>query len=270
VSDDGAGMSKDEVARIGERFFRGGDVHTRSTRGTGLGLAVVSEILELHGSQLEVESYVGHGSRFWFRLAKDAQVIAPTAQRKPIELPEEEPPAPPAGSRPAVASLRGERFETVMTAAATGVEWAIGLLYRAFHPGLLRYLRARGARAPEAAAERVWLEVARGLQDFEGDEVAFRSWLFELARRPLEVDDPDEDPIQLETAAIEPMSDALAKVAALPPDHADVLLLRALGHLDVDAVAEITGQETGAVRLLEMDALRLLRDADEANTAEVG
>ena len=44
VSDDGPGIPESEVARIGERFFRGGDVHTRSTRGTGLGLAVVSEI----------------------------------------------------------------------------------------------------------------------------------------------------------------------------------------------------------------------------------
>ena len=270
VGDDGPGMSKDELARIGERFFRGGDVHTRSTRGTGLGLAVVSEILELHGSSLEVESYVGHGSRFWFRLAKNPQVIPAPAPRTQIELPDEEVPAPPAGSRPAVASLRGERFETVMTAAATGVEWAIGLLYRAFHPGLLRYLRARGARDPEAAAERVWMDVAQGLQDFEGDEVAFRSWLFELARRPLDGSERIEDPIELEAAATEPMSDALARVAALPPDHADVLLLRALGHLDIDAVAEITGQETGAVRLLEMDALRLLRDADAAKAAEVG
>jgi DNA-directed RNA polymerase specialized sigma24 family protein len=49
-----------------------------------------------------------------------------------------------------------------------------------------------------------------------------------------------------------------------------VLLLRALGHLDVDDVASITGQDTGAVRLLEMDALRLLRDAEEREIAEVG
>jgi RNA polymerase sigma-70 factor (ECF subfamily) len=166
--------------------------------------------------------------------------------------------------------LRGERFETVMTAASTGVEWAIGLLYREFHPAVLRYLKARGARTPEAAAEQVWLAVARGLQDFSGDETAFRLWLFELARRPLEDVGRDEDPVQLEERSREPMSDALSKVAALPSDHADVLLLRALGRLGVDDVASLTGQDAGAVRLLEMDALRLLRDADEAEIAEVG
>jgi signal transduction histidine kinase/DNA-directed RNA polymerase specialized sigma24 family protein len=270
VSDDGPGIPESEVARIGERFFRGGDVHTRSTRGTGLGLAVVSEILQLHGSRLDVESRVGQGSKFSFRLANHLQVIAPMPLPQRRDLPISEDPT--VVRRPATPTLglRGERFETVMTAASTGVEWAIGLLYREFHSALLRYLQARGARTPAAAAEHVWLEVARGLQDFSGDERAFRRWLFDLARRPLESGGPFEDPVQLEELAREPMSDALAKVAALPSDHADVLLLRALGHLDVDDVASLTGQDTGAVRLLEMDALRLLRDAgDEAETAEV-
>jgi signal transduction histidine kinase/DNA-directed RNA polymerase specialized sigma24 family protein len=270
VSDDGPGIPQGEVARIGERFFRGGDVHTRSTRGTGLGLAVVSEILELHGSRLDVESRVGEGSRFSFRLAKDPRVAASTPlPQRHLDLPRADEPTEAARPATPMLGLRGERFETVMTAATTGVEWAIGLLYREFHPAVLRYLRARGARAPDAAAEQVWMEVARGLQRFSGDEVAFRRWLFELARRPLEEGDRIEDPIEVEGVAREAMSDALAKVAALPADHADVLLLRALGHLDVDDVASITGQDTGAVRLLEMDALRLLRDADEVETAEV-
>jgi len=271
VSDDGPGIPESEVARIGERFFRGGDVHTRSTRGTGLGLAVVSEILELHGSRLDVESRVDEGSRFSFRLAKDPHFVlpAPLPQRR-LDLPRADEPRGPVMSTRLAPRLRGERFETVMTAAITGVEWAIGLLYREFHPAILRYLRARGARSPEAAAERVWMEVARGLQHFSGDEVAFRRWLFDLARRPLADGARLDDPVEADTDANAhaSMSDSLARVAALPPGHADVLLLRALGHLDVDDVAFITGQETGAVRLLEMDAVRLLRDADAARIAD--
>jgi signal transduction histidine kinase/DNA-directed RNA polymerase specialized sigma24 family protein len=280
VSDDGPGIPESEVARIGERFFRGGDAHTRPTRGTGLGLAVVSEILELHGSRLDVESRVGEGSRFSFRLAKDPIIALPT----PIPQRRSEPPpvAEPANatrSTGVAPRLRGERFETVMTAATTGVEWAIGLLYREFHPAILRYLRARGAHAPEAAAEHVWMQVAGGLQRFTGDEIAFRRWLFDLARRPLEDEERFDDPIDVHTDGDGPasVSDPLARVAALPSGHADVLLLRALGHLDVDDVALITGQETGAVRLLEMDAMRLLRadadavaDAEAEEIAEVG
>jgi DNA-directed RNA polymerase specialized sigma24 family protein len=56
------------------------------------------------------------------------------------------------------------------------------------------------------------------------------------------------------------MAGAIGRVAGLPAAHADVLLLKALGNLDVDDVAIITGQEAGAVRLLEIDALRLLGD----------
>jgi K+-sensing histidine kinase KdpD len=78
VSDEGPGIPQHELSRIGERFFRGGDVMTRETRGTGLGLAVVSEILELHGSRLEVESEVGIGSVFSFRLplSPDLAIVA--------------------------------------------------------------------------------------------------------------------------------------------------------------------------------------------------
>jgi len=266
VSDDGPGIPGSELERIGERFFRGGDVHTRSTRGTGLGLAVVSEILELHGSRLEVESTVGKGTRFSFRLPRDR--VTASAQ-VPIRRPND-PPGP--RSHDVVSTLeapaqRGERFETVMTAAADGVEWAISQLYREFHPAVLRYLHARGVRAPEAAAEKVWVDVGRGLHGFSRNEAAFRRWLFDLTRRSIEESGEQDSVVEIGDATT-PMTEALAKVAALPPEHADILLLRSLGNLDVDDVAEITGQGPGAVRLLETDAHRWLSGSEEFTSAE--
>ena len=253
VSDDGPGIPEKEIARIGERFFRGGDLNTRTTRGTGLGLAVVSEILELHGSRLEVESRVGAGSRFSFRLTKGPHTglgaVLPLRVTLPVADEERE------GG--ASSGLGGERFETVITAAGLGVEWAIGLLYREFHPMLLRYFRARGAAAPEEAAERLWSEVAHGLPDFAGDETAFRRWLFGSARAMLLPGGALDGLVDGSAASV---TGALGRVAGLPAAHADVLLLKALGNLDVDDVAIITGQEAGAVRLLEIDALRLLGD----------
>lgn len=67
VEDEGPGIADDELAHLGERFFRGGEINSRQ-RGLGLGLAIASEILELHGTHLEVDSEVGRGSRFSFRL----------------------------------------------------------------------------------------------------------------------------------------------------------------------------------------------------------
>ena len=68
VSDDGPGIPKKELRYLGDRFFRGGDPNTRRTRGTGLGLAVVREILKLHDSELEIHSEEGVGSTFGFVL----------------------------------------------------------------------------------------------------------------------------------------------------------------------------------------------------------
>jgi signal transduction histidine kinase len=51
-----------------ERFFRGGDELTRTVRGSGLGLALVREIVEAHHGNVRAESEPGKGSTFFIRL----------------------------------------------------------------------------------------------------------------------------------------------------------------------------------------------------------
>jgi signal transduction histidine kinase len=68
ITDGGPGIPPDELKRVGDRFYRGMNTATYRIRGLGLGLALVSEILDIHGSRLEVESEVGRGSQFRFRL----------------------------------------------------------------------------------------------------------------------------------------------------------------------------------------------------------
>src|SRR6266540_2885983 len=48
VADDGPGIPPEDACHIGERFFRGGDPNTRATRGTGLGLALASDLGRSH------------------------------------------------------------------------------------------------------------------------------------------------------------------------------------------------------------------------------
>jgi signal transduction histidine kinase len=81
VADDGPGIATHELARLGERFFRGGDVNSRRTPGTGLGLAFVFKVLEMHGSVLQMASEVGSGSRFWFRLRH-----LPLPENRPLDV----------------------------------------------------------------------------------------------------------------------------------------------------------------------------------------
>ena len=68
VSDHGPGVPKDEQPRIFEPFFRGVDAQKRQTRGSGLGLSLVREIVEAHGGSVAVRSDSRRGATFVVRL----------------------------------------------------------------------------------------------------------------------------------------------------------------------------------------------------------
>jgi signal transduction histidine kinase len=67
VKDFGIGIKRDEVDRVFERFYRGGDELTRTVKGSGLGLTLVREIVEAHQGKVDVESELGEGSLFSIR-----------------------------------------------------------------------------------------------------------------------------------------------------------------------------------------------------------
>jgi two-component system OmpR family sensor kinase len=64
VADEGPGMAGDDANRVFERFWRSDPSRTRSSGGAGLGLAIVAAIAAAHGGRAEVQSEIGHGSRF--------------------------------------------------------------------------------------------------------------------------------------------------------------------------------------------------------------
>ena len=72
VTDNGPGIPEDQLEHIFERFVRGDAGLTQRVGGTGLGLAISKSLVELHGGTLAVESTVGVGSTFSFRLPKTA------------------------------------------------------------------------------------------------------------------------------------------------------------------------------------------------------
>ena len=171
-----------------------------------------------------------------------------------------------------------ERFNALLDSARQGSEAAWGEIYRELSPVVLGYLRGNRAPEPEDILSEVFLQVARDLQGFEGDERRFRSWLFTIAhhrlidarrhaaRRPVDYapEPPEPDGPPVDDAADE----ALARIGTeevhrvletLSPDQRAVLLLRVLGDLTIEEVARAVRKRQGAVKALQRRGLAAVR-----------
>jgi len=70
VTDNGEGITKANLPRLFERFFRVDKSGSRKEGGSGLGLSIVKHIIEAHDEKIYVESEIGVGSEFSFTLEK--------------------------------------------------------------------------------------------------------------------------------------------------------------------------------------------------------
>jgi PAS domain S-box-containing protein len=111
VRDSGIGIAADELERVFDRFYRSGRLDGRHIEGSGIGLALVRELVRLHGGTIEVDSAAGAGSTFTVTLpwrpagATARPALAAPAPRAVVELPTREAaptlaPAAPATDKP--------------------------------------------------------------------------------------------------------------------------------------------------------------------------
>jgi RNA polymerase sigma factor (sigma-70 family) len=171
-----------------------------------------------------------------------------------------------------------ERFRALLEAAREGSEPAWGTIYRGYAPAVLGYLRVNRAPEPDDTLSEVFLQVARDIERFDGDERAFRAWVFTIAhhrmvdarrhsaRRPVEPvpEPPEPDTLHVDDAADEALARIGAEevhrvLGALSPDQRAVLLLRVLGELTVDEAAQALGKRSGAVKALQRRGLAAIR-----------
>ena len=68
VSDSGEGIPEADLPYIWDRYYRSRDNHRRAVIGSGLGLNICRGILEKHEAPYGVQSEIGQGTTFWFRL----------------------------------------------------------------------------------------------------------------------------------------------------------------------------------------------------------
>jgi RNA polymerase sigma factor (sigma-70 family) len=161
-------------------------------------------------------------------------------------------------------------FATLLAGARANAPEAWERLYAWLAPGIAGYLRMLGAREVDDLTSEVLLAVFRRIASFEGSESSFRSWVFTVAHSRL-IDErrrrnrrPDPLPLEagFETAPAPTTTEdaafrALEVVrieaicAQLPDDQRAVILLRIIGELSVDQVAEVLHKSPGAVKQLQ-------------------
>jgi two-component system phosphate regulon sensor histidine kinase PhoR len=73
VKDTGIGIPEKEIDKIFERFYRGSNVAKSTIGGTGPGLSIVKEMIELLGGKIWVESELGQGSTFYFSINSNTE-----------------------------------------------------------------------------------------------------------------------------------------------------------------------------------------------------
>ncbi|MBO4210721.1 RNA polymerase sigma factor, partial [Micromonospora echinofusca] len=163
----------------------------------------------------------------------------------------------------------------VVRAAQAGDEAAFRQLYRTLQPGLLRYLTALVGADAEDIASETWLQVARDLASFTGQE--FRAWTVTIARNraldhlrrerrrpavPVPVQELGELPATSDTAerASERLGTraAIEMISRLPQREAEAVLLRAVIGLDAESAGRVLGRRSGAVRTAAHRGLRRL------------
>ncbi|GAB2622265.1 histidine kinase [Paractinoplanes abujensis] len=77
VTDTGVGVSAQELPQLFERFHRIENTRSRSNEGSGIGLALVKELVELHGGTITAASTPGRGTTFTIRLRFGAEHLPP-------------------------------------------------------------------------------------------------------------------------------------------------------------------------------------------------
>jgi DNA-binding response OmpR family regulator len=118
VADTGIGIPAGQVSRIFERFHQVDTSTTRDYEGTGIGLALVKELVDLHGGKISLESHEGSGTTFSLALPL---ALVPPSITQPDELLSKRPSNP-------VAPLPHSRRETIAEGSISTQEAAIHIL----------------------------------------------------------------------------------------------------------------------------------------------
>jgi RNA polymerase sigma factor (sigma-70 family) len=163
-------------------------------------------------------------------------------------------------------------FEIVLAAARARETWALERLYASLAPAVAGFLRVQRASEPDDLTNEVFVGVLRNLGTFRGDEAHFRSWVFTIAYRrladsrrtagrrpvlePLDGQEPvDPTDVESDVERVLATRRVRALCDTLPSTQRDVLLLRLVGRMTIDEIAQVIGRTRGATKALQRRGL---------------
>jgi RNA polymerase sigma-70 factor (ECF subfamily) len=138
-------------------------------------------------------------------------------------------------------------FAEVLSGAQAGLPWARERLYSAYVADVAAYARGHVASDPGALANDTLLGVLRRIGRFRGGEKQFETWIYTIARNGLTVERQRHRSrrararLHVERPADLGVRDATLLLSVLPNGLRDVVLLRGVGDLETDQIAEIIG-----------------------------
>ncbi len=174
-------------------------------------------------------------------------------------------------------SSREELVVDTIGAARRGNQDAWAEIYHSLIGPLTGYLLRAGVTEADDVAAEVFLQMARDIHRFEGDDESFRSWVFVIAHRRMidwrrkaetrpivgvpESDEPPGGDVEQEALQGIEFTSLPGILEQLTDDQREVLALRVVADLSVEETAKIMGRRVGAVKSLQHRALGAVKRA---------
>jgi CheY-like chemotaxis protein len=181
VRDTGTGIPADKLPRLFKPFSQADESTTRHFGGSGLGLSIVSTLAQAMGGEAGVDSTVGQGSRFWFRIRAEVAVdnapqadtrthAAPAFHTQPSDTQETRAPAPALTGRVLVVDDNLTNCKVIQALLTK-----LGLQVSVVHNGQ-QAVDAITQGPPESRPDLVFMDVSMPVMDGYEATLLIRGW----------------------------------------------------------------------------------------------
>lgn len=131
VTDTGAGIAEEQLHHVFDRFYQGSEASRIGEPGTGIGLALAKELVELHGGRIEVRSIEHQGTTF--------RILLPCSKEQRVDSSEEQKPVAPKITTDNFASDSTHSMTTMMNGQSSHLEYTVLLVED--NPDMRSYIR---------------------------------------------------------------------------------------------------------------------------------